>query len=221
VQIGDQQVCFKATGAVTAPSADAYGDYFRHARADAAPGTARSRRHTHSRAAPVDLRAPPCHLQELMGSVGYACEVKESQLDAVTGLSGSGPAYVYLLIEALADGGVRMGLPRQVALQLAAQTVKVRGGGGAAAATLLLLLPLLLLLRPRLYCCCGCCCGCYCCRRRHWRRALLPWLRLRCCCGCRYCCCCCGHCWHRCRRPAVGACATRRTRSTVTIDCCA
>eukprot|EP00611_Tribonema_gayanum_P015297 TRINITY_DN2712_c0_g1_i2.p1 TRINITY_DN2712_c0_g1~~TRINITY_DN2712_c0_g1_i2.p1 ORF type:complete len:323 (-),score=118.36 TRINITY_DN2712_c0_g1_i2:126-968(-) len=63
-------------------------------------------------------------VQELMGSVGYACEVKESQLDAVTGLSGSGPAYVYLLIEALADGGVRMGLPRQVALQLAAQTVK-------------------------------------------------------------------------------------------------
>ena len=60
----------------------------------------------------------------LFQSCGKIKLVKESLMDAVTGVSGSGPAYVYMFIEALADGGVRMGLPRDAALELAAQTVK-------------------------------------------------------------------------------------------------
>jgi len=61
--------------------------------------------------------------KKLLSAVGLAIEVPERLMDAVTGLSGSGPAYVYLVIEALADGGLRMGLSKSDALQLAAQTV--------------------------------------------------------------------------------------------------
>lgn len=70
-------------------------------------------------------------VQLILGAVGLSVEVPERLIDAVTGLSGSGPAYIYLVIEAMADGGVQAGLPRADALKLAAQTV-----AGAAAMVL-------------------------------------------------------------------------------------
>jgi pyrroline-5-carboxylate reductase len=68
-------------------------------------------------------RADAQTVQQVLGSVGIALEVKEKLLDAVTGVSGSGPAYGFLMIEALADGGVAAGLPRDIAQRLAAQTL--------------------------------------------------------------------------------------------------
>ncbi|MCF8010607.1 MAG: pyrroline-5-carboxylate reductase [Clostridiales bacterium] len=62
-------------------------------------------------------------VEKLCSSVGMAVSVKESLMDAVTGLSGSGPAYMYLIVEALADAGVRMGLPRDTAIKMGAQTM--------------------------------------------------------------------------------------------------
>lgn len=72
-----------------------------------------------SRALPVDAELAA----SLFYSVGLAVATEESLLDAVTGLSGSGPAYGFIIIEALADAGVQQGLPRADALQLAAQTM--------------------------------------------------------------------------------------------------
>eukprot|EP00892_Ulva_mutabilis_P000717 jgi/Ulvmu1/10646/UM066_0026.1 len=88
-------------------------------------------------------------VHELLQACGVAMEVGEDNIDAVVGVSGSGPAYMFQVLEAMADGGVRAGLPRQQALLLAAQTMKgaaemVLSGsdpegasGGAAAAELL------------------------------------------------------------------------------------
>ncbi|OGR82213.1 MAG: pyrroline-5-carboxylate reductase [Elusimicrobia bacterium RIFCSPHIGHO2_02_FULL_57_9] len=60
---------------------------------------------------------------EIFGSVGQVVTLPETALDAVTGLSGSGPVYIFMVIEAMIDGGVKMGIPRAVAAKLAAQTV--------------------------------------------------------------------------------------------------
>lgn len=62
--------------------------------------------------------------EEIFNAVGKVIVIEERHIDAVTGLSGSGPAYCFLIIESLADGGVKMGLPRSTALELAIQTMR-------------------------------------------------------------------------------------------------
>jgi len=62
--------------------------------------------------------------QQIFQAVGEVVQVPESLMDAVTGLSGSGPGYIALVVEALTDGGVAVGLPRAIAAKLAVQTVK-------------------------------------------------------------------------------------------------
>jgi pyrroline-5-carboxylate reductase len=72
------------------------------------------------------LSASPEHMElakAVFSVVGTVEVVPEEMMDAVTGLSGSGPAYIYMVIEALTDGGVKQGIPRPIALRLAAQTV--------------------------------------------------------------------------------------------------
>jgi pyrroline-5-carboxylate reductase len=71
--------------------------------------------------------------ERVFQAVGEVYRVAENQLDAVTGLSGSGPAYIYLVLEALSDGGVLCGLPRKLALDLAIQTI--RGAAEMAVST--------------------------------------------------------------------------------------
>ena len=61
--------------------------------------------------------------QEIFGSMGRAVVVDEKHMDAITGLSASGPAYVYMIIESLAEAGVKMGLPRELSTELSAQTL--------------------------------------------------------------------------------------------------
>lgn len=62
-------------------------------------------------------------IKEIFDSVGEICLIDENLINAVTGVSGSGPAYVYLIVEALTDGGVKAGLPRPISQQLAVQTL--------------------------------------------------------------------------------------------------
>lgn len=72
-------------------------------------------------------QAQSSHLElarQIFSAVGEVVEVSEGQMDAVTGLSGSGPGYVAVMVEALTDGGVAVGLPRAIAAQLALQTVR-------------------------------------------------------------------------------------------------
>jgi pyrroline-5-carboxylate reductase len=61
--------------------------------------------------------------QTIFGSMGRTVVVDEKHMDAITGLSASGPAYVYLIIESLAEGGVKLGLPRELSTELSAQTL--------------------------------------------------------------------------------------------------
>jgi len=72
---------------------------------------------THATAADLDWA------EQVLGAVGIVVRVSEAQLDAVTGLSGSGPAYVFLVAEALIEAGVLVGLPRDVSVELAVQTL--------------------------------------------------------------------------------------------------
>ncbi|OQV22246.1 Pyrroline-5-carboxylate reductase 1, mitochondrial [Hypsibius exemplaris] len=72
-----------------------------------------------SQCSPEDARLA----EKMFTCLGFCAQIPENLMDAVTGLSGSGPAYIFTIIEALSDGGVKMGLPRDLSTKLAAQTV--------------------------------------------------------------------------------------------------
>jgi pyrroline-5-carboxylate reductase len=112
-----------AAGVKTAHIIDALGGHERVVRAmpntPAIIGEAATAIAPGSAASAADLE----EADALFRSVGIVVRVAESMMDAVTGLSGSGPAYAFIAIEALSDAGVRAGLPRDVATQLAAQTL--------------------------------------------------------------------------------------------------
>jgi pyrroline-5-carboxylate reductase len=80
-------------------------------------GAAAVARGTNASAADIKLA------RSIFDAVGITVEVDEKLMDAVTGLSGSGPAYCFVILEALSDAGVQMGIPRELALKLAAQTM--------------------------------------------------------------------------------------------------
>jgi pyrroline-5-carboxylate reductase len=63
-------------------------------------------------------------VREIFSAIGFVAEVEENQIDAVTALAGSGPAFVYTVVEALATGGTACGLPAETSLGLATQTVR-------------------------------------------------------------------------------------------------
>ena len=71
----------------------------------------------------LNKKADKVLTEKIFTSLGRAVEVEERLMDAVTGLSGSGSAYAFLIVDALADGGVAAGLPRKVSIELAAQTL--------------------------------------------------------------------------------------------------
>ena len=72
-------------------------------------------------------------VEQLLGAIGYVWRVEEEQMDVVTALSGSGPAFVYRMIEALGEAGAKLGLPEDMAAAMAAQTV--RGAAEMVSAT--------------------------------------------------------------------------------------